>query len=43
MLMAGDMLIAALIVANAMNIAADLVAIGSGMNLLHGGADLVGP
>jgi NRAMP (natural resistance-associated macrophage protein)-like metal ion transporter len=30
-------LIAALIVANALNIAADLVAIGSGMNLLHAG------
>jgi NRAMP (natural resistance-associated macrophage protein)-like metal ion transporter len=30
-------LIAALIIANALNIAADLVAIGSGMNLLHAG------
>jgi len=30
-------LISALIVANALNIAADLVAIGSGMNLLHAG------
>jgi NRAMP (natural resistance-associated macrophage protein)-like metal ion transporter len=31
------LLIAALIIANALNIAADLVAIGSGMNLLHAG------
>jgi NRAMP (natural resistance-associated macrophage protein)-like metal ion transporter len=30
-------LVAALIVANALNIAADLVAVGSGMNLLHAG------
>lgn len=32
------LLIAALIVANSLNIAADLVAIGSGMSLLHAGA-----
>jgi NRAMP (natural resistance-associated macrophage protein)-like metal ion transporter len=31
-------LVAALIVANAMNIAADLLAVGSGMNLLHAGS-----
>ena len=32
------LLLVALLVANALNIAADLVAIGSGMNLLHAGA-----
>ena len=35
--MAVAVLVAALIVANALNIAADLVAVGTGMNLLHAG------